>query len=95
MMATVHTARLCAPDGAHPHVTPQSRMGMRGFAGVADYGVADEMGKITFVEQMKDRTWLAKVTNTLNQHWQKRNAAKKNCQANGQGLIELKPAVND
>jgi hypothetical protein len=46
-MATVHTARLCVPDGAHPHVTPQSRMGMRGFAGVADYGVADEMGKIT------------------------------------------------
>ena len=36
-----------AADGAHPHVTPQSRMGARGFAGVADYGVADEMGKIT------------------------------------------------
>ena len=29
------------------------------------------------VEQAKDRAWLAKVTNTLNQHWQKKNAAKK------------------
>jgi hypothetical protein len=30
------------------------------------------------LEQMQDRTWLAKITNALNQHWQKRNAAKKN-----------------
>jgi len=30
------------------------------------------------LEQVKDRTWLAKVTNALNQHWQKRNAARKN-----------------
>lgn len=29
------------------------------------------------VEQAKDRTWLAKVTNALNQHWQKKNAAKR------------------
>ena len=29
------------------------------------------------LEQAKDRTWLAKVTNTLNQHWQNRNAAKR------------------
>jgi len=29
------------------------------------------------LELAKDRTWLAKVTNTLNQHWQKRNAAKR------------------
>jgi hypothetical protein len=35
------------------------------------------------LEQIDDRTWLAKVTNTLNQHWQKRNAAKRNCPANG------------
>jgi hypothetical protein len=35
------------------------------------------------LEQVEDRTWLAKVTNALNQHWQKRNAAKKNCLANG------------
>jgi hypothetical protein len=32
---------------------------------------------LELLEQMKDRTWLAKVTNTLNQHWQKRNAIKK------------------
>jgi hypothetical protein len=30
------------------------------------------------LEFVKDRTWLAKVSNTLNQHWQKKNAAKKN-----------------
>jgi hypothetical protein len=30
------------------------------------------------LEQMKDRTWLAKITNALNQHWQKRNARKRN-----------------
>jgi hypothetical protein len=30
------------------------------------------------LEQVKDRTWLAKITNALNLHWQKRNANKKN-----------------
>jgi hypothetical protein len=30
------------------------------------------------LEQAKDRTWLAKVTNALNQHWQRKNAGKKN-----------------
>jgi hypothetical protein len=30
------------------------------------------------LKQVQDRTWLAKVTNVLNQRWQKRNAAKKN-----------------
>ena len=29
------------------------------------------------LEQMNDRAWLAKVTNSLNQHWQKRNAVKR------------------
>lgn len=29
------------------------------------------------LEQAKDRMWLAKVTNALNQHWQKRNAARR------------------
>ena len=29
------------------------------------------------VEQAKDRAWLAKVTNALNQHWQKKTAAKR------------------
>jgi hypothetical protein len=30
------------------------------------------------LELVKDRAWLAKVTNALNQHWQRRNVAKKN-----------------
>jgi hypothetical protein len=38
---------------------------------------------LELLEQMKDRTWLAKVTNALNQHWQKRNAAKKNSEVIG------------
>jgi hypothetical protein len=29
------------------------------------------------LEQVQDRTWLAKVTNALNQHWQNKNAAKR------------------
>jgi hypothetical protein len=29
------------------------------------------------LEQVKDRNWLAKVTNTLNQHWQRKNAVRK------------------
>ena len=29
------------------------------------------------LEAMQDRTWLAKVTNALNLHWQKKNAAKR------------------
>ena len=30
------------------------------------------------LELVQDRGWLAKVTNGLNQHWQKKNAAKRN-----------------
>ena len=29
------------------------------------------------LEQCKDRTWLAKITNALNQYWQKKNAGKR------------------
>jgi len=29
------------------------------------------------LEQAKDRAWLAKVTITVNQHWQKKNSRKK------------------
>jgi len=29
-------------------------------------------------EQAKNRAWLARVTNALSQHWQKKNAAKQN-----------------
>jgi hypothetical protein len=28
------------------------------------------------LEQMSDRSWLAKVTNALNQHWQKKNGRR-------------------
>ena len=31
----------------------------------------------------KDRSWLVKVTNTINQHWQRQNARKKTIQING------------
>jgi hypothetical protein len=34
------------------------------------------------LEQAKDRSWLAKVTNALNQHWQRKNAIKKGEQVN-------------
>jgi hypothetical protein len=30
------------------------------------------------LELAKDRSWLAKVTNTVNQHWHKKNARQKN-----------------
>jgi hypothetical protein len=35
------------------------------------------------LEQVKDKAWLVKVTNAVNQHWQRNNAAKKNCPAKG------------
>src|ERR1035441_805761 len=34
------------------------------------------------LELVEDRGWLGKFTNALNQHWQKKNAAKKNCVTN-------------
>src|ERR1035437_7809522 len=40
------------------------------------------------LELVKDRAWLAKVTNGLNQHWQVRNAARKTqpaCSSLGHG----------
>jgi hypothetical protein len=36
----------------------------------------DLTGEITKEFNHEDRTWLAKVTNALNQHWQRRNSAK-------------------
>jgi hypothetical protein len=30
------------------------------------------------LELVKDRSWLVKVTNTINQHWHRQNARKKN-----------------
>ena len=36
---------------------------------------------LQLLELVKDQAWLVKVTNAVNQHWQKNNASKKNCQA--------------
>jgi len=33
---------------------------------------------VELLQLAKDRTWLAKVTSTLCQHWQNKNAAKQN-----------------
>ena len=35
------------------------------------------------LELVKDRAWLVKVTNAVNQHWHKQNPRKKNHPANG------------
>jgi hypothetical protein len=35
------------------------------------------------LETAKDRSWLAKVTNTISQHWQRQNGRKKDLRANG------------
>jgi hypothetical protein len=35
------------------------------------------------LESTKDRNWLVRVTSTINQHWHKQNARKKNCPAGG------------
>jgi hypothetical protein len=42
---------------------------------------------LELLEQVQDRVWLAKVTNALNQHWQKRNAAKRKILSNGEGWL--------
>jgi hypothetical protein len=36
------------------------------------------------LELAKDKAWLVKVTNAVNQHWQKNNANKNKLQTNGQ-----------
>jgi hypothetical protein len=38
---------------------------------------------VDVLELVKDRSWLAKMTNTVNQHWQKKNACKKSPSRNG------------
>ena len=38
---------------------------------------------VEVVELLKDRAWLAKVTNTINQHWHRQNARKKSRFVNG------------
>jgi hypothetical protein len=38
------------------------------------------------LELVKDRAWLVKMTNAVNQHWQKNNASKRNRSANGSDM---------
>jgi hypothetical protein len=38
------------------------------------------------LELVKDKVWLAKVTNATNGHWRKQNAAKKDFTAGSQSL---------
>jgi hypothetical protein len=45
------------------------------------------------LEHARDRTWLAKMTNALNQHWQKKNAAKKNLVPNVHVLPVREPVA--
>ncbi len=37
------------------------------------------------LEQARDRSWLARVTSALNQHWQNKNAAKRKQRVEGLG----------
>jgi hypothetical protein len=37
---------------------------------------------LQLLELVKDQAWLVKVTNAVNQHWQKRNASKKSGRVN-------------
>jgi len=39
---------------------------------------------VDVLEQIKDRTWLVRVSATIYQHWQKKNAQQKKCAMNGQ-----------
>ncbi len=39
------------------------------------------------LEQAKNPAWLARVTNALNQHWQRKNAAKKRLPSNGHSSV--------
>jgi hypothetical protein len=43
---------------------------------------------VELLEQMEDRGWLAKVTNTVTQHWQRKNEKKK-----GRSVIEIGAAA--
>jgi hypothetical protein len=50
------------------------------------------------LELLKDRSWLTKATNTINQHWQRQNSRKKDHPVNGSrdghsSLLDLSAAV--
>jgi hypothetical protein len=46
------------------------------------------------LEQLKDRSWLTKVTNAILQHWQKKSSSKKDRFQNGAEMISL-PSRDD
>src|SRR5271157_2442045 len=63
--------------GCQPHDVPilvSSRLlkplGNPAANGIKFFATAD------ILELVKDRSWLAKITNTVNQHWHKKNARK-------------------
>ncbi len=41
---------------------------------------------LEILELVKDRSWLAKMTNTISQHWHKKNARKKSHARNGSAM---------
>ena len=43
---------------------------------------------LELLELVKDRAWLAKMTNALTQHWQKKNTAKQNQPSYNQGCAD-------
>jgi hypothetical protein len=70
--------------GCQPHdiaILVTSRMlkplGNPPLNGIKFFATADVLGVV------KDRSWLAKMTNTVNQHWQKKNARQKRALVNG------------
>jgi hypothetical protein len=70
--------------GCQPHDVPilvASRLlkplGSPAPNGIKFFATADVL------ELGKDRSWLAKMTNTVNQHWQKKNARQKSRSLNG------------
>lgn len=38
------------------------------------------------LEQLNDRAWLTRVTNTINQHWRRQNAPRKTCASDAEGI---------
>jgi hypothetical protein len=45
------------------------------------------------LELLKDRNWLARMTNTVNQHWHNKNARKKSRLAENLEISELRTAA--
>jgi hypothetical protein len=46
------------------------------------------------LEMSRDRSWLVKLTNAVNQHWQKKNAAKKQKHGFVSEVVPMPAAVN-